>query len=261
MGKLLLPLVFSLVFLGLGTQAFADDLTDPPWGDAATTQNAVEFIFRDTGATDDCTTSALTGTFAVSSTIGPSIYPLHGAPEGVAAFNNFANVIVPNFKDELNSKRLQIEQTFCPKNMGADPADTGSISVIVGNDPLGAVCFSEPKSQPQFNLPGQTAGSTYWVTSGNCIPNPNWEKITLTWKGTDWALIQVVVNTVSEDTSEDDTEVNINDMNGLQTAVGGDLIPLDSTMILAAGAQYTAAWMIPVIVSGIGFAIVIARKF
>ena len=74
-------------------------------------------------------------------------------------------------------------------------------------------------------------------------------------------MIQVVVNTVSEDTSEDDTEVNINDMNGLQTAVGGDLIPLDSTMILAAGAQYTAAWMIPVIVSGIGFAIVIARKF
>jgi len=44
-------------------------------------------------------------------------------------------------------------------------------------------------------------------------------------------------------------------------AVGGDIIPLDTTMVLAAGAQYTAAWMIPVIVSGIGFAIVIARKF
>jgi len=44
-------------------------------------------------------------------------------------------------------------------------------------------------------------------------------------------------------------------------AVGGELIPLDTTMVLAAGAQYTAAWMIPVIVSGIGIAIVIARKF
>jgi len=44
-------------------------------------------------------------------------------------------------------------------------------------------------------------------------------------------------------------------------AVGGELIPLDSTMILAAGAQYIAAWILPVIVSGIGFAIVIARKF
>jgi len=44
-------------------------------------------------------------------------------------------------------------------------------------------------------------------------------------------------------------------------AVGGEFIPLDSTMILVSGAQYTAAWMIPVIVSGIGIAIVIARKF
>jgi len=45
------------------------------------------------------------------------------------------------------------------------------------------------------------------------------------------------------------------------SAVGGEFIPLDTTMILAAGAQYTAAWMIPVIVSGIGIAVVIARKF
>jgi len=32
-------------------------------------------------------------------------------------------------------------------------------------------------------------------------------------------------------------------------------------MVLVAGAQYNAAWMIPVIISAIGFAIVIARKF
>jgi len=44
-------------------------------------------------------------------------------------------------------------------------------------------------------------------------------------------------------------------------AIGGDMIQMETTSILAAGAQYTAAWMIPVIVSGIGFAIVIARKF
>jgi len=40
-----------------------------------------------------------------------------------------------------------------------------------------------------------------------------------------------------------------------------EFIPLDTTMVLVAGAQTTAAWMIPAIVSGIGFAIVIARKF
>ncbi len=43
--------------------------------------------------------------------------------------------------------------------------------------------------------------------------------------------------------------------------VGGDLIPLDTTSLLLAGAQMTASWMIPVIVSGIGIAIVIARRF
>ena len=44
-------------------------------------------------------------------------------------------------------------------------------------------------------------------------------------------------------------------------AVGGDLIPLDSTMVLVAGTHSIAAWMIPVILSAIGIAIVIARKF
>jgi len=44
-------------------------------------------------------------------------------------------------------------------------------------------------------------------------------------------------------------------------AVGGDIIPLETTMVLVAGAQYTAAWMIPAIVSAIGIGIVLARKF
>jgi len=44
-------------------------------------------------------------------------------------------------------------------------------------------------------------------------------------------------------------------------AIGGEIIPLDTTLVLVAGTQTAAAWMIPVIVSGIGIAIVIARKF
>jgi len=42
--------------------------------------------------------------------------------------------------------------------------------------------------------------------------------------------------------------------------VAGTLIPIDTTMVLLAGTHSTASWMIPVIVSGIGFAIIIARK-
>jgi len=43
--------------------------------------------------------------------------------------------------------------------------------------------------------------------------------------------------------------------------VGGWIIPLDTTMILLAGSQMTAAWLIPVIVSAVGISIVLARKF
>jgi len=50
-------------------------------------------------------------------------------------------------------------------------------------------------------------------------------------------------------------------LKALCRAIGGDMIQMETTSILAAGSQYTAAWMIPVIVSSIGIAIVIARKF
>jgi len=43
--------------------------------------------------------------------------------------------------------------------------------------------------------------------------------------------------------------------------VAGTLLPIDTTAVLVAGTQTTASWMIPVIVAGIGIAIVIARKF
>ena len=43
--------------------------------------------------------------------------------------------------------------------------------------------------------------------------------------------------------------------------IGGTLVPIDTTSLLLVGAQSTAAWMIPVIIAGIGIAIVIARKF
>jgi len=46
----------------------------------------------------------------------------------------------------------------------------------------------------------------------------------------------------------------------VSTAVGGELIPIETTSLILAGAQ-SFSWMIPVIVSGIGIGIVIARKF
>ena len=43
--------------------------------------------------------------------------------------------------------------------------------------------------------------------------------------------------------------------------VGGELIPIESTSLILAGTQSTFSWMIPITISAIGIAIVIARKF
>ncbi len=53
-----------------------------------------------------------------------------------------------------------------------------------------------------------------------------------------------------------------NNFNQLPTvAIGGEFIGIDTVSVLVAGTQNTTAWMIPVIISVIGIAIVIARKF
>jgi len=57
-------------------------------------------------------------------------------------------------------------------------------------------------------------------------------------------------------TGEDNTVCVIDDL-----VVGGHGISIDRTALLVSVGQVSASWMIPVIVSGIGFAIVIARKF
>jgi len=47
----------------------------------------------------------------------------------------------------------------------------------------------------------------------------------------------------------------------MHNAIGGEISPITTSALLLAGAQNSMAWMIPVLISGIGFAIVIARKF
>lgn len=46
----------------------------------------------------------------------------------------------------------------------------------------------------------------------------------------------------------------------IDVLVGGTLIPIDSSSLLLAGAQMSASWLIPVIVSSIGIGLVLVRK-
>ena len=54
-------------------------------------------------------------------------------------------------------------------------------------------------------------------------------------------------------------DVQLQTEHGFQ-GVGGELLPIDTTALLLAGAQSISMWMIPVVVSAIGIGIVIARK-
>jgi len=73
------------------------------------------------------------------------------------------------------------------------------------------------------------------------MPNPDWEEITIQ---LDPNVILVEIWTTSFD----------------DKPVGGTLIPIDKTSLLLAGAQMTAAWMIPAIVAGAGIVLVLVRR-
>jgi len=46
-----------------------------------------------------------------------------------------------------------------------------------------------------------------------------------------------------------------------ECVVGGEMIPIGTTSLILAGTQSAFSWMIPITVSAVGIAIVIARKF
>jgi len=77
-----------------------------------------------------------------------------------------------------------------------------------------------------------------------------------------WDVCAGDLSAASVTTIDDCVELReVLDVCAQECRVGGTFEGVDSTSLLVAGAQMNAAWMIPVIVSGIGFAIVIARKF
>ena len=62
--------------------------------------------------------------------------------------------------------------------------------------------------------------------------------------------------------NEDQLDINANGFGDVcePQAVGGEIVFVETTVLLLTGTQYMAAWLIPVIVSAVGFGIVILRK-
>jgi len=140
-------------------------------------------------------------------------------------------------------------------NAGPNTAQT---VVVTDTLPAGVVflstagCAEDPGGVPNCTLGSIPAGGSAQYTISVAV-NPQ--------------TLGVISNSVSVAAATQDPEGNNNAVSETtiviapRTAVGGEIIPLDYTMVLVAGTQTTAAWMIPVIVSAIGIGIVIARKF
>jgi len=140
------------------------------------------------------------------------------------------HIHVPNFDDPFDTKKLRINVFWTG---GLEPTITNVKPApgATSND-----CIFEQKVVIDPASPG------LFYEDWRCHPNPDNERIWLA-LDTGTLLNAVIVDSISFGT------------------VGGTFEGVNTTLLLVSGAQMNAAWMIPVIVSGIGFAIVIARKF
>ncbi len=155
------------------------------------------------------------------------IIPAEVSSSGIEESEKTCHFHVPNWDDPFNTKSLRVNVFW-----------TGPTPAIFNVKPL-------PNTlDPCIRGNLVNAGLGHFYEDWTCHPNPDNERIWLTMDPST-EILDVVVDFISFD----------------RNAVGGDIIPLDTTMVLVAGTHSVAAWMIPVIVSAIGIGIVIARKF
>jgi hypothetical protein len=139
------------------------------------------------------------------------------------------HVEVPNFDDPFNTKLIRFHVFW-------DGTVPFLFEPIKPSPSTAATCTFVDRMFIDEISPGLYYED--WI----CHPNPDNERL---WFSLDEGTLitRVIVDSVSF------------------PEVGGIFEGVDTTSLLVAGAQMNAAWMIPVIVAGIGFAIVIARKF
>ncbi len=227
--KLLVPAIASILILGsvgMNQQSFAGVLEDCAFHiEFAGSPQLVE-IFQEHA---DCPDGDFNTGFPIVVEYKPA---LTGVTSSVPQ-DQSVHLELPNFFDEFNTKSIRVEIVYdgnanvAPFVDNIKPANQDDDSCF----PDSAISTIDPNNIVTL--------VEFWT----CHPNPDNERV--------WIVIG----------EADVRSVNVWTVSFDRNAVGGDIIPLDTTMILVSGAQYTAAWMIPVIVSGIGFAIVIARKF
>ena len=196
-------------------------------------------VVGDAGNCDNIDQSS--GLVVTGSSEGASNFQLWGESASFTLEDNGASFFIPNFQDPLPNKDIRVQLTFC--ELVVDPSSRIRVGIEATDNGQQSEC-SFVAGGDNFPTGPDTVDAIYFFDDWFCEPNPDFEDIEIFYDHTDWLLVQVVIDTWS-----------------FGEVVGGVFEGVNTGALLVAGAQNSAAWMIPVIVAGIGFAIVIARKF
>jgi len=225
---LFIVMITSLASMGLtSNQANGGNMVESLFDDNFVHISWSDFDFQPKGTQNPLT-------FEFDQNTALNLYTTGGFTSSMACTENFLCTFeLANFVDELQTKIIFIDITF-DTGTGSQPSPTPTVTCF---DVEGTAAGPSPGIllEQGFDSPD------LFIYDFKCMPNPDWEEITIQ---LDPNVILVEIWTTSFD----------------DKLVGGTLIPIDKTSLLLAGAQMTAVWLIPVLVSAVGIGIVIARK-
>jgi len=232
-GKVVLPVIFSILILGSAgilQQSYAQEVrstnnadSNPPVYEDDDCHVAYEYIEPPLGPELFDGGDCTAGSLIAD----PPTENCEVIFEGVeaATFGETCTFFVPNFDDPFDTKLMRIQVAYD----AIQPPLVQSVVPSVGE------CFLQQRIDPSPGLFFED-----WI----CFPNPLSETVIIHLLDGGDIFTDVIIDTVS-----------------FNARIGGTFEGVNTTSLLVSGAQMNAAWLIPVIVSGIGFAIVIARKF
>jgi len=135
---------------------------------------------------------------------------------------------LPNYIDNLNTKLIRISVTY-DQNLGGAPTAPS------------VTCHDSPGvSQGMYVETIPALATITWEFE--CDPNPDWEVIQFIRDTNN--IFHVTIWTASFD----------------RNAVGGEMMPIDTTALLVAGTTFTASWMVPIVVSAAGIGLLIQSQ-
>ena len=185
-----------------------------------------------------CTKGPLNPDFPVSVEYKPALTNgLTGFTPQAIPVEQAVHLMLPNFIDDLTAKKVRIQVLYDPQFSTPSVKHPGGVKEDVNpgvEEDNPEICFRD-------EVPTNTQ-SGYFFEDWTCIKNPVNEVIWFDITGA--VILEIVVDTISFGEKQ----------------VGGEIIPIEQTSLILAGAQ-TFSWMIPVILSGIGIGLfVVSRK-